>query len=277
MFAVHGGSSGFAAQVPKAWALGLAVLMLGGGQLSAASRAQVIAQSDSDCTLTAAARQMLFDDVELGTLNLGVSVNDRVATVWGAVPSEAAARRAVDCLRRVQGIARVVNQLSIEPPSDPLFDALRLPPRRPIFQSSPAGWEVRPPTDVDGKKPARTRTSLGPASLPMRGLLGDSQPVATQGKPGAQSAALTEMPVMPTLALPTRPAETVSRDLPHAIADLQAKNARLRFVRPEVRDHIVYLRGFVYTWEDVFALAREISVLPGVERVILQDVQTIRH
>jgi hypothetical protein len=227
----------------------------------------VIAQSDNDCTLTALARQALLDDVELGLLNLGVSVNDHVATVWGPVPSQAGARRAVECLRRVQGISRVVDQLSVEPPQDPLFDFLKLPPRpldlhKPGFQTGP---DVRPPESVDK---TRTRTSLGPAS---RSVLDDARPAGAQGKPGAQSASLAEVPAMPSLVLPV--VAPAAGDLPHEIAALQEKNARLRYVHPEVQGGVVSLRGFVYSWEDLFALARSISLLPGVERVVIRDVK----
>jgi hypothetical protein len=268
MFAIRRGFTDLPARV--AWTLGLAMLLAGTSAPAAPPRARVIAQSDNDCTLTALARQALLDDVELGLLNLGVSVNDHVATVWGPVPSQASARRAVECVRRVQGISRVVDQLSVEPPQDPLFDFLKLPPRsldlrKPGFQAGP---DVRPPGDVDK---TRTRTSLGPASLPSRSVLDDARPAGAQGKPGAQSASLAEVPAMPSLVLPV--AAPAVGDLPHEVAALQEKNARLRYVHAEVQAGVVSLRGFVYSWEDLFALARSIALLPGVERVVIRDVK----
>ena len=42
----------------------------------------------------------------------------------------------------------------------------------------------------------------------------------------------------------------------------------------DVQNGVVRLGGTVTRWEDIFALARSISLLPGVERVILHDVRT---
>jgi hypothetical protein len=64
-------------------------------------------------------------------------------------------------------------------------------------------------------------------------------------------------------------------DLPQAITSLQGRNARLRGLRVEVGGGVVYFRGSVGSWEDLLVMARAVSQLPGVERVVLDNVQTV--
>ena len=59
-----------------------ATLWLNDGPARAASRLE----STDDLILTVLARKALLDDRDLATLNLGVRVQQRVATLWGPVP-----------------------------------------------------------------------------------------------------------------------------------------------------------------------------------------------
>src|SRR5262249_58720844 len=68
----------------------------------------------ADCRLTVLARQSLQKDELLAALNLGVSVQSRTATLWGAIPSAELARRAEELVRQVPGGAEGQNDLRIE-------------------------------------------------------------------------------------------------------------------------------------------------------------------
>jgi hypothetical protein len=58
------------------------------------------------------------------------------------------------------------------------------------------------------------------------------------------------------------------------IERLRQSDARFRGLRPQVQGGLVELRGLVNRWEDLHDFARRVSRLSGVERVVLQDIQT---
>jgi hypothetical protein len=102
----------------------------------------------------------------------------------------------------------------------------------------------------------------------------------------------TPVPLMPAIAIPLRqpvadqapPAAMLApmraTDQPLALAQaierLRQSDERYRGVRPEVSGGIVHLRGTVANPQDLFALAKAIAQLPGVQRVILEEVRTER-
>jgi osmotically-inducible protein OsmY len=70
-------------------------------------------------------------------------------------------------------------------------------------------------------------------------------------------------------------------DLAHAIDALRRTpngdyDERYRQLQVQVRGDVVYLRGSVRQWEDALGLARAISRLPGVEQVLLKDLEVSR-
>ena len=65
-----------------------------------------------------------------------------------------------------------------------------------------------------------------------------------------------------------------SSSLIAAVSRLQQADVRYQQVQIDVQGGIVRLGGVVNRWEDMFELAQSIARLPGVERVILQDVKT---
>src|SRR5262245_10360620 len=73
-----------------------------------------LADSLHDCRWTMQVRQSLLRDERLSDLNLGVTVHDHVAVLWGAVPSTELARLAVEKVQQIQGIAAVVNELYVD-------------------------------------------------------------------------------------------------------------------------------------------------------------------
>lgn len=281
----------------EAWGLALATLFLASAPLLAA------AGNDGE-RLTSLARQALDNDTQLGALNLGVSVRGPVATVWGTVPSPSAGERAVLCLRRVPGVERVENQLTVESPGDSLFDFLKLPARP---------WSPKPipgmrALDPAATAPQATRTSHGPVPLGPEFMPGPvpvftpapaaappmpttapaivSSPAPPPSKLASRAPeAVAAAPIMPLIPLPvtrpipvplhdTTPVKAEPDDLERAIARLQQGNDRLRGIKTEVRGGAVYLRGNTRDWQELQAFARQIAELPGVERVVLDGVRS---
>jgi osmotically-inducible protein OsmY len=220
--------------------------------------------SDAECRRASLAREALDGDAQFGALNLGVSVRNDVATVWGTVPSAAVAARAVACLARVPGISRVENQLTIESPADPLVDFLKLP-ARPFVPKSLAEARAAAPTG-----PKSTRTAHGPVPV----WRPERKPRLAESKTTALAAVtMPRIPLPVTRPTPTPLPSTRADDaLARSVADLHRQHPQLRDIEPEVRARIVYLRGRVRAWDDLQALARQIALLPGVERVVLDRV-----
>ena len=112
--------------------------------LGNAGPARFLSDPARDVRQTIEARQILADDPELASWNIGVTVHDCVATLWGPVPSAEVAFCAELCLRSIIELADVRNDLivsdALEPrrtpwkiDSTPLF-----PPHVPRLQVSPS-------------------------------------------------------------------------------------------------------------------------------------------
>jgi hypothetical protein len=69
-----------------------------------------------DLALTVRARRALQEDRVLSTLNLGVWVENGVASVWGPVPSEQVGRQAVAKLEAVKGVVEVRTDFHVRGP-----------------------------------------------------------------------------------------------------------------------------------------------------------------
>jgi hypothetical protein len=111
-----------------------------------------------DLTATVRARRALQDDPALARLNLGVEVDNGVATVWGPVPSIAVGRVAAAKLEGLKGVTRVKSNFYVEERRDPLLDLVRTggPPER---------VEVAKPRDAAvkvGRSAAEGPALLGP-------------------------------------------------------------------------------------------------------------------
>src|SRR5262245_48975375 len=91
----------------------LAALLLGlGGWLTGVEAAD---DTGLNFARTTMARKALADDPQLASLNLGVKVRDRVAILWGSVPSLELAERALKVVRELPVFRRVESELEIEP------------------------------------------------------------------------------------------------------------------------------------------------------------------
>jgi hypothetical protein len=205
----------------------------------------------ADCQLAVRARQALHQDELLASFNLGVSVRDHVATLWGALPSQDLLRRAEERVRQVQGVAEIRNQLRVEPQAGATESARPLPRQEPLAPAAPpTGGTLTALPVEDRPVPAR--------SVP--------PPVVVTLRPPTASIALVPPPVAPT-----PPAVLIS-----TIDRLRLADPRFRQVRADVQDGVVHLGGTVARWEDLLELAQAVARLPGVERVILGEVRTAR-
>jgi hypothetical protein len=130
-----------------------------------------------DLTATVRARRTLQDDPALAKLNLGVEVNNGVATVWGPVPSLGVGHIAATKLEGLKGIDRVKSSFYIEERRD---TALDLP--LPDAAAAPERVEVAKPRDPAVK--VGRATGEGPS-------LSAPRPTKT-ASPGEQAAQLQQ-------------------------------------------------------------------------------------
>lgn len=92
-----------------------------------------------DLELSLRARKILLHDEGLAGQLLGISVRNRIATLWGTVASARAARQAEECLRSLPGLASVRNDLTIDPRAERREDQTTLPylPSRTLSSRPP--------------------------------------------------------------------------------------------------------------------------------------------
>jgi hypothetical protein len=214
------------------------------------------------------ARRALAADPDLAPLNLGVSVRRGVATLWGTAPSSALAREALLQLRQLPDLEEVRSELEIdsfltvdmEPEPPPVLR----PQRR---QAMAAASERQGPApgalagrEARGPAPAVPQPLPAGSPAPLNNSVTLLAPVPLSGQ-----APLTPRP-------PPVPPFQVSTLLQKAV-QLRDQDARFQRVQVEVRGRVVFLHGLVARGEDTMELAQRISRLPGVERVVLENVR----
>jgi hypothetical protein len=130
--------------------------------------------TERDIMLTMQARRALLLDTELAPLNLGVRVHNRVATLWGPVPSADLAFKAEQRLRGLLELLAVRNDLIIAPGSAPAMaplpaSFLPLPPSPALPAIAPghaAPPPLPPPPTIGAPAPIIDETELPPRRLP---------------------------------------------------------------------------------------------------------------
>jgi hypothetical protein len=227
-----------------------------------------------DCRLSLLARQELYKDDRLGDLPLGASVRGDVAFVWGIVPSAELARLAEERIRKVPGVDRVQNEVRIDTSLKPVHSAAGI-------ASAPA--EV--PRITQG-----TLTDAGRMAITAR--LVDQSPdnFRDSFRSGTPKSASAPVVILPPITLsstretpPATPGASLMMPTPvppevaglaGSVEELHAKHPTLSALHAEVQGRIVRLSGAASNWEDVLSLAQSISRLPGVERVVLDNIRT---
>lgn len=215
-----------------------------------------------DCQLMVRARQALRQDPELAPFALGVSIHGGKAALWGAVPSQALAQRALAHVSQVQGVFEVRNDLHVAPPEDPTAEFLK----EAVVQ-----WQKRKAEQTLTFGHAAPAALMSRPAEPPRPTPSTSAKVVTLMAPvpvpDAPEAAKT-----PSVLL--RPILTdVDAGLARVVEQLRRREERYRHVQSEVRGGAVHLRGTVARGEDLMDLAWAISYLSGVQRVIVDEVR----
>jgi hypothetical protein len=203
-----------------------------------------------DMRHTVAARAALLRDKELGPLNLGVRVHDRVAVLWGPVPSAELAERAVRVLRQVPDLLEVRNELIIQAPE----------PTRPQLL----------PESVPPALPAIKLPGYSGAPDPLPLAPGENvrlKPALTSTVPLPKNVVL-DPAILPAVAVPGQSV------LEGAVDRLRTSDSRYGGLVAQVRGDQVYLSGRAARWQDVHELAAALVRVPGVTRVVLEQIRT---
>jgi len=91
-----------------------AVGVLAAAPLAASANAQTTAVKPADSTIDDRIESRISKDATLKNYKVDVSVDNGIVTLTGAVPTEAARKRATQ-LATITGVARVDNQLTVDP------------------------------------------------------------------------------------------------------------------------------------------------------------------
>jgi hypothetical protein len=235
---------------------------------------------------TLLARHALQQDALLAPLQIGVRVENRVATLWGPVPSADLVKHAVACLRELPELRAVRSELHVELPENPLaaprpthrpaMPSRHADPPEPLTQFSQPFKGFGPFRPVLQPDPTPPETPPTPTLKPPRSAFDESEgivlPMIRIPMP-ARAIMVPEKPVLPaTASAPS--VDTPSRaPLETMVQKLQQSDLCYLRVQATVHSGIVTLNGNAARWEDVYSLARAIARLPGVERVVLDSLR----
>jgi osmotically-inducible protein OsmY len=216
----------------------------------------------ADTRLLWKVRHVLAEDEPFAALNLGVQIRGGVATLWGTVPAADVGRRAVERVRQVPGVKEVRSELSVTPP-DPVTAEPAAPPSQ--------GPALAPGALAD-RPLAHTAVPASPA------LAGTGRQISPRPAPETAVSLLPPLPAEAPTGLPRDPPlpPAPARDLAREVDRLRQRDSRFRGIRAEVREGSVFLRGTVVRPEDAMEMARAVSVLPGVQSVIILRIQVQR-
>lgn len=237
------------------------------------ARAAVASDSTDDLILTVLARKTLLDDRDLATLNLGVRVHRRVATLWGPVPSAATAHRAIAMLTNLPELVRVQNDMHVADDSVPFATPMAIaPPHAGSPQSSAPQSSTPLPAALTGRTPepasaSATSTAQSPAIA--EGAWQSARPAQDPRMPDHREFEM----VLPSLRVPTPPlsdpaSAALDRTIQKSVGDLQG-NQRFQAIHVQVKDALVTLAGAPSP--ALYDFAHAVSHLPGVRRVIVTE------
>jgi hypothetical protein len=215
-----------------------------------------------DCRLTLLARQAVLGDERFRDLDLGVSVHQNIAVLWGVVPDPVLVRAAEERVRGVLGVAGVRNEL----------------------QTEGRGKE---------RDAARARGTFAPPALRIeRSRLDrrrDSTALTGQRDNGPVLATRDTTPLMPSIVLPdphgkppAAPAASLGPPIPYDANDALAalvENARhvdprFRDIRVAIDNGVVRLGAASAQRDDVYLFASHLSHVQGVRRILVESSST---
>jgi osmotically-inducible protein OsmY len=205
-----------------------------------------------DLTVLLRVRRALMADDEMAPLNVGVSVRDGVATLWGPLTTKDQVRRALKTAADVRGVQSVRNDLYLAKDTRPLPPLFILPDKLP---------ERLAPTDalVSADRAGVLAKYDRPQSVPT--FLPESR----------CAALLAPVPLDASPEEPTTVTAARAEGVPAAIDRIQKSDARFGQIGVDWRDGTIVLRGNRNDAAAAMSFARMLSDVPGVERVLLQN------
>jgi osmotically-inducible protein OsmY len=261
-------------------------------------------QSDNDLQLTLRIRKSLSQDDKLAQCAVGVTVHDRLAKLWGSVPSGEVSRRVEDHVREVLGVAAVHNDLHVMAPFDsaPIPGADLLARARSEWLEKDRSIPAKQSNGPDQSKqqvtlvwrPAATDSAQSPPATVKRPsgtvlreeVAGSSLPVHSSTTPPALAQSPRDT-VRSTPALSLAPPEVPSgrattvlssslRPLPpdnvtSSIETLRRDQPRYRAIGYRVLDGVVFVASGPADSSVTYEFAQVVSRLPGVTKVIIEN------
>ncbi len=218
-------------------------------------------KSTRDRALMNAARRAVAKDDLLKALPLGISVNDKVATIWGNIPSPDLAKRAEALVRKINGIATVMNECRVVP-TDPLPQAI-----------AEAVKKARD-SNIDPGTSAKQQLPAAPVATTRRIVAKPTSEEVVLNPKGDLNEKVPGVPLLPpppsvVLLSPVATRETIGNDDWETIRRSEPRFGDLTL---QVQAGTVVIGGVVTRMEDAWDLARKLNALPGVKQVILGKV-----
>lgn len=226
-------------------------------------------QRDADARQTLYVRRAVGEDAALAPHagDVWIEVQGTTAILSGKLPSAMLKQRAVYLAGQVKGIAAVrADDLQVATPDgvsdvpSPFVEGV--PPRGSLAGGPREGHATQEPKKAVLPEPSPTATPPQGVSL--------LAPIhVTAPAPAPSTGSLVEF--LPPRPLPEAP------DLASAVEALRRKEERFRRLKVEVRDKSVFLSGTVSRWADATDLTNAVRRLPGVERVIQDEIKVDPH
>jgi hypothetical protein len=201
-----------------------------------------------DLATAVRARRALQEEPALSALNLGVRVENGVATVWGPVPSLDVGRRAVARLEALKGVTKVQPNFYVQERRDGTLDIARA-------DGAPERIEAAKPEIETGKLPVTTATVVG------------RRDNATNGGPSL----FAPRPAKSARPEPQGDAGKSPGSLDAGVRLAQQSEKRFKRIPVEVRGGTLLVRRGKSPGDDVMDLVQKLRRLPGVREVILAD------
>jgi hypothetical protein len=196
------------------------------------------------------------DDV-LAPMNVGIIVRSGVVTLWGPLANEDEINHAIKSVADVRGVQSVKSELYVSRVARPM---------PPLF--------VLPEDATPGQGPSlpakETLLTLRDRAAP------DQSAAATLPTPGS-ARLMSPVSIEVGPEAPTTVTAARTEGVTAAIERLQFADARFAQIQVEWRDGTILLRGSRNDAGAVMAFARQLSDVPGVDRVVLQSPKKIER
>jgi hyperosmotically inducible periplasmic protein len=242
-----------------------------------------LSTSARDMTLAVHVRRALLEDPVLGPLNLGVKVQDGAVVLVGPVPAPEIAQKALRLVADVRGVRGVRSELYLSRDNQheriPIPLEGEAPTRTQSASPDPASGTLTGRVPAIELPPSGRPAAPQPSSPPQAPPAPPPQPPApappseksewgTTPAAGGGVSLLAPIGVVPQAAAPA----AATGDLASAVDRVRQSQPRFRRIWVEVRGTTILLSGPDVPAEDVMALAQALSVLPGVQRVHVQNI-----